>query len=189
MFDFRKKKLNPLLAGYTEKIGAALKQEGTAAKIESLLAVREEAREGLDKLWRRENFLGGLPLLGGLLLFSSGLLSGITLLPAGAPLVALLSMPVFIAGTVAGVAGFAGLIKKAVDQEVLSEDGNTISGKIGLEVTRLALEDGPGALKSPRFVRELLPVFAGVANKNADADYAELEQRVAPKEPAAVPAP
>ena len=169
------RKLNSLIRDITGKVSAALEAPAPADKVEQLLAARDESRERMLKLERRQGdigftgFLSFFPGLGLTIAAITGAAVATPLLAAGLGLAALSVGTMFVTG-------------KALDR--LRADRDTIEKQINREAQDIAKAHPKEADKSPRFLGALHTVF-NCAAAPGDTSYAKMVARVAKKGPAA----
>lgn len=169
---FRLRSLKSLVRDLTAKIDTANNAPTTAAKVEQLLAVREENHERMLKLERQQGdigFGGFLATFGGMGMMMAGFFGT----------AAVLASPLFLVGTAvtALAAGTMAVMGQSLD--VLRADRDTIKKHINREVGVLAKAEPKEAEKSPLFLKSLYSVFNDAA-KGDDKSYQAMVAKIAP---------
>jgi hypothetical protein len=159
MFNFKSKKLNPVTRELVQKYETAAAIENLAERVEALMLLKDEVKEKLDKLSRREN---NKILLG----VGGAAASSIASLGAG-----------IAASFIYGVKKIFNSNRAGKDQEVLLE-------KINSAISDVSESNLEAALASPAFVKALKSSFKK-ASEPANENYAEIVMRTAPKPPKA----
>ncbi|MBI3441345.1 MAG: hypothetical protein HY052_06050 [Proteobacteria bacterium] len=160
MFNFKKKKLDPILAQALDKMDAILKMEDVTEKTEQLLALKEALGNTVGKMSRHENTVAvgsltlGMGAAFGTLIFATG---GLAL-----PLV------LFLGGT-------ASQIKHIANRDVAAENKKTVEGRIDRAVANMLAFNPQAVLDSPRFRKNLQTTFN---LKSSEDEFAKLNKRV-----------
>jgi hypothetical protein len=175
MFAFRATTLTPVTAPAVEKLDGLLAQEGSAAKVEQMLEVRDAVRSTLGKTYDKQEKKGFITLgLTVLAMIGAGLVFG-----AGALLTAL-----FVGGAAVG--------KFMVNRDAAGTDSYAVSTKVNAEVMKIAANDASQVFAAPR-VQQILAQGALKKAFNVgrwatpDESYAALAKRTA--KPAAASTP
>ncbi|TAL40187.1 MAG: hypothetical protein EPN97_00740 [Alphaproteobacteria bacterium] len=181
MFDFKKKRLNPLLRQCVENINGAL-PVNTPDQAIGLLNLKQEITEKLGKLAQRQGLKAKLTFYGAVLLAVAGV--------AGAFLAPPVAIPAGVAAAAVFLGGSLLSQKYALNRSEVTQNRYVLSDKIDTEVA-VAMTRFPALASSPDVKTALAQAFTESANKK---DYESLSKRalqftpVAPKPAAAQPA-
>lgn len=184
------RKLNALVRDITAKAAAARTAPDPAERIEQLLAARDESRERMLTLERRQGdigfagFLGFFPGMGMMIAGATGFLAAPSLTAVTG---VLLATPLFVAGAaVAAVSlGTMLVMGKALDR--LRDSRDTIEKGLNRAALNIIQAHPKEADKSRRYLGSLASIYNAAAE--GDRAYETLAQKVAPKPlPARAPA-
>ena len=184
------RKLNSLVRDITGKVTAALNAPTPADKVEQLLAARDESRERMLQLERRQSdvgvagFLGFFPGGGLMLAGATGFMAAPSLAAVSA---VLLAAPLFVAGLALTTVSLGAMFVMGAKVERLRSYRDTIEKQINREAQTIALAHPKEVDKSQRFLHSLYTVF-NCAAAPGDTSYAAMEARVSKKAAAPVPA-
>lgn len=174
MFNIFKRSQNQIVSDMVKRIDEANKAPEAPFKIELLLATREDSAEMLKKVERAQ---GDIALATVVTTFGG---MGLAIAGFGA----LLASPLFIAGLGVMAAGAATMYGLGKATDALRSDRDAIDAKIMQDVKKISTAAPEEAKKSVRFNREMAAVFNTAADAKADAAYAKVSARYAPKTPA-----
>ena len=181
MFDFKKKRLNPLLRQCVEKIDGAL-PVNTPDQAIGLLNLKQEITAKLGKLAQGQGLKAKLTFYGSVLLAVAGV--------AGAFLAPPVAVPAGIAAAAVFLGGSLLSQKYALNRGEVTQNRYVLSDKIDTEVA-VAMTHFPALASSPDVKAALAQAFTEAANKK---DYEGLSKRAmkfsppAPKPAAEQPA-
>jgi hypothetical protein len=157
MFDFKAKKLNPIIKDAVGDIDAALATESVPDEIENLLAAKESADKKLGGLVDGEMAKGGAVLLGVAAVIVASLFAAVTA-PLGAALGA--------ASLGISAIGILHANKKVMNSACAKRTREAVSEAVNSQVAQLAAGNAGEAMKSPRYCAAIAAVFNAASGKD-----------------------
>lgn len=179
MFDFKKKRLNPLLRQCVENINGAL-PVNTPDQAIGLLNLKQEITEKLGKLAQGQGFKAKMTFYGSVLLAAACVVGAFFAPPVAIP-AAGAAAAIFLGGSLLSQ-------KYALNRGEVTQNRYVLSDKIDTEVA-LAMTRFPAMASSPDIKTALGQAFTEAANKK---DYEALSKRAmkfTPPAPKPVAAP
>lgn len=163
MFDFRKKKLNPVVKRIVEDIDDALRIEPGEERMGRLLSIQEDAQKKLNHVVNRDRA-------------ASAITSAVAIAGSLTALYFFVLSTACIVALPALVLASCVALKKVLNENAAAGDRQTLNAKINDELVKTAFSAPEAAGKSPRFAQAIKRAF-----NSADAGqaYTKLTTRVA----------